>query len=201
MKKNFYSVQWMAVSLLLLLLTSCAKEHTHTMVPADFIRQSEALNIPAAVALPSNAPYGNTRLATFYAVGVQKYKARQKAGSEQGQYEWVLAGPKADLYDESNSIVGMHAAGPYWKLFLGGIIEGAPFDPARSAPGTDANSIDWLLLQPKPGTFSSGIFQKTDYIQRIATTGGKAPAAAPLSLTDTVDVPYTAVYRFSRKNI
>lgn len=116
-------------------------------------------------------------------------------------YEWYLSGPKADLYDEINDLTGMHRAGPYWKLFLGGGIEGEAFTPARSAASNETGSIDWLLLKRKQGTMPTGIFRAVEYIQRIATNGGKAPVTAPISLNDVVDVPYTAVYRFSRKNL
>ena len=63
-----------------------------------------------------------------------------------------------------------------------------------------ANSIPWLQLMPKAGKVPTGAFSNVNYIQRIATTGGKAPATAPASATETVDVPYTAVYRFAKKN-
>jgi hypothetical protein len=64
------------------------------------------------VDVPENLPYGNTRVATYYAVGVQKYKAREKAGSYPLAYEWVFVAPQADLYDATNAKVGTHGAGP-----------------------------------------------------------------------------------------
>ena len=53
---------------------------------------------------------------------------------------------------------------------------------------------------PKAGTTPTGIFADVDYIQRIATKGGKAPLTPPTSLTETVDVKYKTVYRFTRIN-
>jgi hypothetical protein len=53
---------------------------------------------------------------------------------------------------------------------------------------------------PKEGKTASGSFSTVNYIQRIATTGGKAPSAAPQSLADTANVFYTAIYRFSKRN-
>ena len=38
--------------------------------PAAHIAASESVEIPAAVALPENFPGGNSRVATYYAVGV-----------------------------------------------------------------------------------------------------------------------------------
>jgi hypothetical protein len=168
--------------------------------PAAHITASENLTIPATVSVPENLPNGNTRVATYYAVGVQKYKARIKAGSDPVAYEWVFVAPQADLYDISNTEVGTHGAGPFWTISPADSIFAQQFSPARTAPSPDPESIDWLLLMPKVGTTPTGIFADVDYIQRIATKGGKAPLAPPTSLTQTVDVKYKTVYRFTRIN-
>lgn len=168
--------------------------------PANQIKQSESLIIPATVDLPVNAPAGNSRVATYYAVGVQKYKAAQKEG-DTSKFVWLLVAPDAVLYDIDNKLAGIHYAGPSWKLNTLDSIQAQHFAPARTAPSTEANTVDWLLLKPKEnGKQPTGIFTNVIYIQRIATKGGKAPAIAPTKISDTVDVPYTAVYRFSRKN-
>ena len=168
--------------------------------PAAHIIASENLIIPAIVSVPENLPNGNTRVVTYYAVGVQKYKARIKAGSDPVAYEWVFVAPQADLYDITNAKVGTHGAGPFWSTSPLDSIFGQQFSPARTAPSPDPESIDWLLLMPKIGTTPTGIFADVDYIQRIATKGGKAPLNAPASLTETVDVKYKAVYRFTKIN-
>ena len=168
-------------------------------LPAYQIKASEKLSVPAEIELPSNSPYGNTRIATYYATGVQKYKAQQKAGSETGVYEWVFVAPQADLFDVTNKKIGTHGAGPYWALSAADSVFAQQFTPAKTA-SVDANSIPWLLLMPKTGTTPTGIFSNVAYIQRIATKGGKAPATAPAAASQTVDVPYTAIYRFSKKN-
>jgi hypothetical protein len=167
---------------------------------AAHIAASENLVIPASVAVPENLPNGNTRVATYYAVGVQKYKARIKPGSNPVTYEWVFVAPQAVLYDITNAKVGTHGAGPFWEISSADSIFAQQFSPARTAPSTDPESIDWLLLMPKTGTAPTGIFAGVDYIQRIATKGGKAPLTAPTSLTQTVDVKYKTVYRFTRIN-
>jgi hypothetical protein len=163
---------------------------------AAHIAASENLEIPAPVSLPA----GSSRVATYYAVGVQKYKARIKAGSDPVAYEWVFVAPLADLYDASNNKVGLHGAGPFWSLSSADSIFAQHFSPARTAPSSDPESIDWLLLMPKNGTTPTGIFAGVDYIQRIATKGGKAPVTPPASLTETADVKYKAVYRFSKQD-
>lgn len=168
--------------------------------PAAHISASENLAIPASVSVPENLPDGNSRVATYYAVGVQKYKARIKSGSDPVVFEWVFDAPKADLYDISNANVGTHGAGPFWQISPLDLIFGQQFFPAKTAPSEDPESIDWLLLMPKAGTTPTGIFADVDYIQRIATKGGKAPLTPPTSLTQTVDVKYKAVYRFTKIN-
>lgn len=169
--------------------------------PAFVIRESEKLEIPGTIVLPDNLPNGNSRVATYYAEGVQKYKAQPRAGTDPVIYDWVLFAPQAYLYDFSNKLVGTHSAGPSWQL-TGTMdsIFGQHFIPARTAPSPDPSSIDWLLLMPKAGKIPTGKFAEVDYIQRIATQGGKAPATPPVSAAETIDIPYTAVYRFSKIN-
>ena len=168
--------------------------------PAAHIIASENLSIPAIVSVPENLPNGNTRVATYYAVGVQKYKARIKAGSDPVSYEWVFVAPQADLYDITNAKVGTHGAGPFWATSPLDLIFGQQFSPARTAPSPDPESIDWLLLMPKIGTTPTGIFADVDYIQRIATKGGKAPLTPPTNINETIDVKYKTVYRFTKIN-
>ena len=168
--------------------------------PAAHISASENLIIPAIVSVPENLPNGNTRVATYYAVGVQKYKARIKAGSDPVSYEWVFVAPQADLYDITNAKVGTHGAGPFWSTSPLDSIFGQQFSPARTAPSPDPESIDWLLLMPKIGTTPTGIFADVDYIQRIATKGGKAPLTPPSDINETIDVKYKTVYRLTKIN-
>jgi Protein of unknown function (DUF3455) len=205
MKKNNFKRIILAPVAAAVLLVACKKEKEPAAVdtdsPAYKISQSEKLIIPAEVDLPANAPGGNTRVATYYAEGVQKYKAQ---ATSTGGYDWVFVAPKADLFDASSKKIGTHGAGPYWAIprMQSGVsdsIFAQQFSPAKTAT-PDAGSIPWLQLMPKAGKTPTGIFADVDYIQRIATTGGKAPAMAPQSATDTADVFYTAIYRFSKRN-
>jgi hypothetical protein len=198
MKHNFKKT-FLISYVLLVTVVACRKENENINSPARQIAASEKLLIPAEVDLPVNQPYGNTRLATYYAEGVQKYKAQVKEGSMPVTYEWVFVAPKADLFDASNKKIGTHGAGPFWQLSASDSIFAQQFTPAKTV-SPDANSIAWLLLMPKTGKTPTGIFANVSYIQRIATKGGKAPATPPASLTDTADILYTAIYRFSKKN-
>ncbi|HRF16604.1 MAG TPA: DUF3455 domain-containing protein [Chitinophagaceae bacterium] len=181
------------------IITSCKKDKVDTNPTAHKINQSENLVIPGVIDLPSNLPAGNSRVATYYAEGVQKYKSQAKAGSP-GVFEWVFVAPLADLYDVTGKKIGTHAAGPHWTLSPADSIFAQHFSPAKTAPSPDINSVDWLLLMPKSGKIPTGFFKDVAYIQRIATSGGKAPATAPMSESATVEVPYTAIYRFTKKN-
>jgi hypothetical protein len=183
-----------------MVFTGCTHDKDMDYHTASYhIALSEKLDIPDAIALPDNKPFGNKRVATFYAVGYQKYKAQQKPGSDPAVFEWVFVAPEAKLYDISNKKVGTHSAGPTWQLSAMDSIYGQAFSPARTASG-GAGNIDWLLLMPKTGKTPTGIFANVSYIQRIATKGGKAPAELPTSADKTANVEYTAVYRFSKKN-
>ena len=198
MKHNFKKT-FLISYVLLVTVVACRKENENMNSPARQIAASEKLLVPAEVDLPVNQPYGNTRVATCYAEGVQKYKAQVKAGSMPVTYEWVFVAPKADLFDASNKKIGTHGAGPFWEPSAFDSVFAQQFTPAKTV-SPDANSIAWLLLMPKTGKTPTGIFANVSYIQRIATKGGKAPATPPASLTDTADILYTAIYRFSKKN-
>lgn len=186
--------------LLVSLLPGCSRDgDLGGKSPKTLIAESEAVVIPASVELPANLPSGNKRIATYYATGVQKYKAQLKAGGS--EYEWVFVAPQADLYDVTNNKIGTHTAGPSWQLLSPSTdsIFAQAFSPAKTAPGGEGN-IDWLLLKPKTGKTPTGIFAPVSYIQRIVTSGGRAPVNPPTAADQTVDVPYTAVYRFSQQN-
>ena len=199
--KTIYPKLFVKAILVTAILTSCKKDKDIDVnSPAYRIRESENLVIPASVGLPVDQPGNFIRIATYYAEGVQKYKAQAKAGSFPVTYEWVFVAPQADLYDVSNKKTGTHGAGPFWQISAADSIFGQQFTPARTSPSPDANSIDWLMLKPKEGKTATGIFSNVTYIQRIATVGGKAPAAPPVSADQTAEVKYTAIYRFTQKN-
>jgi hypothetical protein len=201
MKHFLIIIIGLAITVPLFVLISCSKDHdiTHDDIklPSAQIIASEKLAIPDAVTIPANTPGGTIRVVTYYAEGVQRYKASPKAGNP-SVFEWVFVEPDAKLYDITDQFVGTHGAGPYWQLSVGDSIYAQQFNPARTAPSSDTQSIDWLLLKAKDGTVPFGIFSDVDYIQRIATKGGKAPLTAPVSSSDTIRVKYTAVYRFTK---
>ena len=205
-QKNSYkkSVLIPALFLTAVVACSCGKDPKSPdfLSPAYHISASEKLVIPDAIDLPADLPGGNTRVATYFAEGVQKYKSQQKPGSNPITFEWAFVAPEANLYDATNAKVGTHSAGPTWQLSPATTdsLYGQQFSPPKSAASPDPTSIDWLQLMPKTGKVPTGIFANVSYVQRIATTGGKAPATLPVSAGETIDVKYTAIYRFTKKN-
>ena len=205
MKKNHFSkVQRVSILCLIVMIVLSCTRHKDDAIdinsPAFKIAEGEKLVIPDAIKLPDNAPNGNSRVFTFFADGVQKYKAQEITGSNPVAFEWQFVAPQADLYDATNEKVGTHSQGPTWQLSIADSMFGQSFNPPRTAAGSDANSIDWLLLMPKTGKPPIGVFSDVDYVQRIDTRGGKAPATPPSSANETADVHYTAIYRFSKQN-
>ena len=63
----------------------------------------------------------------------------------------------------------------------------------------DPTAVDWLLLAKKttaPGPNGDRL-TATTYIQRVDTTGGRAPAAGECDVTgETAEIAYTATYHF-----
>jgi hypothetical protein len=200
MQQNYFGKLFLSTALVSTIFIACEPDNDpYNGSPAQQIAASEQLVIPAAVNLPADPHTTYTRVATFYAKGVQKYKAQLKAGTTD-TYEWVLAGPDAKLYDASNKKVGSHGFGPHWEISPADSIFAQHFSPQRTSPSPEPNTVAWLLLMPKVGTTPTGIFADVDYIQRIGTQGGAAPSAPPASIDETTDVKYTAIYRFTKRN-
>jgi hypothetical protein len=149
-----------------------------------------AILAPAAVAAPPDA-----RLAySFQAKGVQVYQciAAQPSG-----YGWSLVGPDAVLKDKDGRQVARHFAGPSWQAGDGSTLVG---HVRAKAPSPDGAGVDWLLLDVAARS-GQGLFGDVRYVRRLATVGGKPPAAddcSEASVGRQVSSPYTATYEFWR---
>ena len=110
---------------------------------------------------------------------------------------WAFQSPRASLRDDKGNLAAEHFAGPTWQAADGSIVVGRKI--AESTPDPDA--IPWLLLEAASNT-GDGIFGTVKYIQRLATSGGKAPIESCQGPA-LVEVPYTALYVFYalRRNI
>lgn len=161
-----------------LLMGSAAMAPALAAPPCD----RRAPEVPDAIAVPK----GNKVHFHGFAVGVQIYTWNGTS--------WGSSVPEATLFDRDGDIVAIHYAGPTWESESGSKVVGAVVQPTAIV---DPDSIPWLLLRAV-STQGPGVFAKTTYVQRVNTTGGKAPARSGDYVGETVRVPYTADYYFFR---
>ena len=191
----------LTVTALLLALAAPARAQAEIQAPdskqaLQLGNDKRAPEVPASLQVPE----GNKVSFHAYAVGVQIYGATASATSPTG-FAWTFQAPEAVLFDADGNVVGIHYAfagptRPAWESESGSRVVGArTVPPVTVTP----NAIPWLVLSAVPDdTIGPGIFARTTYIQRVNTTGGLAPAAAPSALGLEARVPYTAEYYFFR---
>lgn len=150
--------------------------------------------------VPSNlkVPAGNKLIFHVFAKGVQIYRCTQDM-ADTNRFSWIFVAPDADLYAHAGKSrpVGRHYAGPTWESADGSKVVGLKLQQADSP---DPGAIPWLLLRSASGS-GSGILGKVTFIQRVHTSGGKAPAttANRAHKGQEVCVAYTAEYFFYRE--
>jgi Protein of unknown function (DUF3455) len=137
-------------------------------------------------------PENSAIVLAVVADGVQIYESKPNPA---GGFQWVLKAPQAELKSLSGETLGKHGAGPSWTLNDGSSIVGS-VPPLKNA--ATPKSIPWLLVAAK-SKGGSGLLEQVDYIMRVATEGGAAPAAPPKSEGETVNVKYRAIYLFLHK--
>src|SRR5215208_6275831 len=137
---------------------------------------------------------GNKLFLVGHAVGVQIYSCNLTAG----QYSWTLVAPRANLYGDNGKLVATHFGGPTWQATDGSYVVGR-----RDAPPVtmDGAAIPWLRLAAASTSVGDDgdRLAHTAYIQRVATTGGIAPAAGTCNASTigaVEEIPYTANYYF-----
>ncbi len=134
---------------------------------AQASQATEAPATPSAIAVAG----GLRVLLKASATGVQIYTCKPTE-SAPGAYEWTLKAPEADLFDDKGQKIGKHYGGPTWESTDGSKVVGK-LRTKVDAP--DATAIPWLLLDAK-STEGTGVFSDVKSIQRVGTSGGKAPA-------------------------
>lgn len=166
-------------------MAGCATRMTECAAapPATPPQVPEALRVPADQMLSQE----------LQATGVQIY-ACNASKDDPGRFEWTLRAPEAELRDRAGHPVGRHYAGPTWEAADGSKVVGEV--QARDG-GPDPGAIPWLLLRAT-STAGRGIFSQTRSIQRIHTSGGKAPGGgcSETQLGHEARVPYRADYLF-----
>jgi hypothetical protein len=114
--------------------------------------------------------------------------------TEGSRFVWALKGPEAKLFDKDGKVFGRHFIGPSWKAKDGSLVVGKPIADAL-AP--DGNSVPWLLVKVVSHD-GNGVLSHVTTIQRLNTSGGKAPASGcdETHVGKDVHVPYSADYLF-----
>lgn len=107
---------------------------------------------------------------------------------------WGAAVPEAVLF-HAEGVVAIHFEGPTWESHSGSKVVGAVVQPTVTV---DTNAIPWLRLRAV-STEGPGIFANTTFIQRVNTSGGKAPSTNGAFVGQVARVPYVADYFFYRK--
>jgi Protein of unknown function (DUF3455) len=184
MKRHLFSAIAIAALLNLVSLRSALGS-----TPPNNARLTSA-QVPEVLAVPSD----QTLLLKTTAKGSQIYICKAKA-EPKPTYEWTLKAPIADLFNERGQQVGTHYVGPTWEIDRSKVV--GAVSAKVSAPQTDA--IPWLLLKAKSHE-GQGSLSSVNWVQRLDTVGGKAPAVGcdRTHLNAEVRVPYTASYYFYR---
>ena len=140
--------------------------------------------VPAALAVPE----GQVLLFRAFAQGTQVYDCPAAGGA------WTFRQPVATLLDESGRDLGIHGRGPFWAGYDGSRVVGAT---QANAPARDPAQDIPLLLLRTTSTAGDGRFAAANFIQRLDTRGGVAPAGpCDPNVASSVEVPYHAIYYF-----
>lgn len=147
------------------LLSGCAGT---PMSPGMQAPYSQAA-LPAAVQVPA----GHVVAMQSVGAGEITYECRDKPAA-MGQYEWAFVGPSAALRDRQGRVVGRYFGPPAtWAAADGSAITGTQVATAPAAAG----NLPLQLVKADPAT-GQGAMSGLSYVQRVATQGGVAPAAA-----------------------
>jgi hypothetical protein len=147
---------------------------------------------PPAVPPAIQVPAGQEVVLDVVGKGVQIYDCRPSA-TDPNVLAWTFREPAAVLYGHGGRPVGIHFRGPTFESFDGSSVVGAL---KASVPSPTPGSIPWLLLAAASNQ-GDGVLARVDYVQRLQTRGGVAPAGACDPAGDaTVAVPYRARYVF-----
>ena len=140
-------------------------------------------------------PEGTKLILHARGVGDQVYTCKQDVSNS--NYSWTFKEPKAQLFDEGGKLIGTHFAGPSWQLNDTSQVTGRVV--AHVAP-SDPDAIPWLLLSAGDH-FGSGLMEHVSDIQRLNTSGGKAPATGcdAAHVGAETKVSYNADYYFLGK--
>lgn len=138
------------------------------------------------------APPGEKIVYIAFAKGIQIYACQ--AGTD-GKYSWALKEPRAALLDEDGKQIGLHFAGPNWKLNDGSEVTGKM---AAKHKAPKAGAIPWLLVNVIAHK-GNGALEKVTTIQRVNTEGGVVDAVKSCDASKAgteSESNYSAIYYF-----
>ena len=136
---------------------------------------------------------GNKVYLVGHAAGVQIYSCNVGTTG----YSWGLVAPRANLYGDNGKLIATHYGGPTWEAKDGSTVVGSRVDGVTM----NETAIPWLKLKANSTTHGDDgdRLTGTTFIQRVATTGGMAPAPSTCNadtVADVVEIAYTADYYF-----
>ena len=147
-------------------------------------------SLPASIQVPA----GNRVAMETVGMGSILYECRDKANMP-GQLEWTFVGPDARLMDRAGKVVGRYYGPPAtWESMDGSKLTATQLAVAPSG----ATSLPYQLVKANPA-MGSGAMSGVTYIQRVALTGGVAPATmacTAMNKGQKTTVPYQADYIF-----
>ncbi len=144
------------------------------------------MSIENAIPEQLKPPAGLRLILRVHARGDQIYVCK----AEGAGFSWMLQAPEAEVFDEGRPI-GRHFAGPTWELNDGSRVTGKILTRAESP---DIHAIPWLLISAVDHS-GEGLLNGVTHIQRLNTTGGKAPEKCRDEGRE-LRVGYTADYIF-----
>ena len=156
-----------------------AYDASAAQAPSD----SRAVSIPL-INEAIKPPAGSKPVGAYVVTkGTQTY-----ACTAAGTWDTTKSTPEAQLIGTGGKI--HHFAGPTWQSLR----DGSAVTATKEAGVDRAGTIQELRLRVTSHT-GSGVLSNADYINRLFTSGGVAPASG-CTAGETVSVPYGAVYVF-----
>lgn len=173
--------------------SACILAACGSMGPMDASKPMSAFSqasLPPSIQVPA----GNKVALETVGVGDITYECRDKANMP-GQTEWVFVGPRAVLNDRMGKQVGRYDGPPAtWEAMDGSKLTATQLAVAPSGPA----SLPYQLVKANPA-MGVGVMSGVTYIQRVALTGGVAPASmpcTPMTRGQKATVKYQADYIF-----
>jgi len=135
-------------------------------------------------------PQTSALLLELFADGVQIYTCEAK----ESRFQWSFKAPEANLFDRQGGQIGVHFAGPTWKMADGSAIIG---EIVARGDAPESGAIQWLLLRVKSQE-GSGALAQAAFIRRMDTKGGTAPKTGcdASHVSQQARMRYSAVYQF-----